>query len=142
MLEILINDIEIGAKYGDTIFDYWISASLKNKKNIQIFDSKPMDLREFKGQSVTCLIELYGIEPVESDFVELEYLGLNEQFNFCNLNIDAGVYHEFKNSTGVYFAKENEVIGIILEVGKTYLFKINRFDLVAFDLRTTGRTIK
>jgi hypothetical protein len=132
MLEILINDIEIGAQYGDAIYDYWISGSLNNKQNIQIFDSKPIDLRKFKGQCVLCLIELYGIVQVESDFIELEYLGLNKQFFLDNLNIDVGIFHEFKNSTGVYFAKEHEVTNIILEIGKSYSFKIDRFDLVAF----------
>lgn len=135
MVEIVLNEIEIGAQYGDAIFDYWLFASLNNNQSIQIFDLKPLDLREYKGQHIFCLLELYGIQQVEDESLKMEYLGVNNQISFGTQNIEPGVYHEFRDTTGIYYAKEDELTNIKLENGKYYSFKIDRFDLIAFNLK-------
>jgi hypothetical protein len=73
MTNIKIEDIKNGAEYDGAIWDYWITATLKNNTRIELFDPQDIDLNKFKGQWIQAEIKSLFVEAERNDeLLELE----------------------------------------------------------------------
>lgn len=126
MTEIRIDSIEDGASYDDAVWDYWITASLKNKTAIRIFDPEAFGfvLKKFIGNWIGCEIKALFLQT-EKDEHLVSFTGS------ISMNNDAFI---FKNDNVEIILSEDEVKknNVILDAEKTYYF--GRLDITKYEL--------
>lgn len=137
-MKIFVEDVENGAEYEDTIYDYWVTALLVNGQRIELFDFVPFDLKKKKGETIEVLV-LAGFPTNISDSatgesqVSGEYLGeivLPNHFTKFANDADQRKWLGIKTDNGVFLLSPSEMEQASLRIGGHLQFDAGRFDLI------------
>ncbi|MES2132469.1 MAG: hypothetical protein V4506_08965 [Bacteroidota bacterium] len=93
MTDIQVIKIENGAEYDGMVWDFWITARLKNQAEIQIFDPKGLNLNEYVGKWVQVKLSslFVGIEK-EEGLIELDGMVTMQEDRYLFTNSEIEIY--------------------------------------------------
>lgn len=137
-MKIFVEDVENGAEYENTIYDYWVTALLANEQRIKLFDFVPFDLRKKKGETIEVLV-LAGFPTNISNSatgeaqVYGEFLGeiaLPCQFSKFANEAEQRKWLGIKTNYGVFLLNPSDFEQSSLKIGGYLQFDAGRFDLI------------
>lgn len=138
-MKIFVEDVENGAEYENTVYDYWVTALLVNERRIKLFDFVPFDLRKRKGQMIEVLIlagfptNISASTAGEEAQVSGEYLGEIALPSHCTKfanDADQRKWVGIKTDCGVFLLNPGDFEQASLKLGGHLQFNVGRFDLI------------
>jgi len=141
-MELIVKKVENGAEYEGKIFDFWVEAETRSKKNLKIFDSLTFDLRgkEFTKINVLLLAGFIASEGLENSSFQKLY---GEVITEVEFNISAwakkrnDIFQKkwlgLKSEDGMYLLSPAEIEEKGIKIGQSIELNIGRIDLVAIE---------
>ena len=135
---LFVEEVQIGAEYEGTVYDFWVTGRLKSGRLIKVFDFIPFDLRSYKGKEIEVLIIAGFLKnKVNSENTEVvisgeftgEYCIPTRQIKVRE-DISQKKWFSLKTNDGVFLLNPSEFENNTPEFGETISFCVGRFDLV------------
>ena len=145
-MEVLITDVDIGTRYKEKIYDYWIIGRIKSGLDIKIFDAKPFNISDQIHNTILCLIVATFVKIIKSEekskgtnFYGVLHKSYNIPKVWYNSNIwDTKLYNLKSNWTvikhidGIFLTTLNDEEINNIKDGDSIQFQVGRFDLLAW----------
>jgi hypothetical protein len=124
MIDVVIQNVEIGAQHEDIIYDFWIKCETNSGKLINVFDSEPIDLRNLVNNKVSCSIDLFmtsldhfeGSQKLHGKFIEKK-------------EIDQFIQLLFETSDGIFILEDPEEKELNYPMNEDIDLYVSRLDL-------------
>lgn len=130
-MQLLIEEVEIGAEYQDVIHNFWVTAKMNDQNRISIFDYNCFDLRNKRLTSVECLLYA-NLDTSSESFISGTYIGRIQICDWEHLADDLNKekkYSVLKTTNGIILFNEEELIRELTEE-ETLSLHVARYDLV------------
>ena len=145
-MKVLLKSVDIGSKYDDKVYDYWIKGQLNSGQVIEIFDAAPFDLRNYESKTIEALIiatfvqVVYNTDNVDENLTNGTFLGkynINDKWE----NIYEGGNKIYESVSEWYGIKTDDGIFLLtlnigdlnaIKEGEIIFLKIGRYDLLAW----------
>ena len=145
-MKVLLKSVDIGSKYDDKVYDYWIKGQLISGQVIEIFDAAPFDLRNYESKTIEGLIiatfvqVVYNTDNVDENLTNGTFLGkynINDKWEniyeggnkiyesvseWYGIKTDEGIFLLTLNIGDLNAIKEGEII--FLKIGRHFLMNI------------------
>lgn len=138
-MSVNVVNVEIGAKYQERIYDFWIIGKLKNGNVIKIFDFIPLNLTKYIGKNINLLItgflieehkKVNDIENTFSGIISEEYKIPLDVINKSNNMIQVKKMIKFQTDMGTILLNPSELKNMTYQFNKQVNLTIGRFDLI------------
>jgi len=145
-MKVLLKSVDIGSKYDDKVFDYWIKGQLISGRVIEIFDAAPFNLGKYVSKTIEALIlasfvqVIYITDNVDDNLIKGTFLG---KYNIDDKweNIYEGGNEIYESVSEWYAIKTDDGIFLFtlnigdlnaIKEGEIIFLKIGRYDLLAW----------
>lgn len=136
-MEFYVRDIEIGASYEGTVYDFWVTGKLESGQLIKIFDLVPFDLRNDIGKTVNILLLAgfikIGVKSGEGREIVGKFLKeyeIPKKVIRLREDINQRKWHGFQTNDGILLLNPAEFEKFNLKHGDEARINVGRFDLI------------
>lgn len=145
-MKLLIEKVFPGSSYQGKIYDYGIKAKTKSGMILRISDWKRLDLSQFEGKIVNCLILAFMAKPADKTerkefydpfhpIFEGIYIGsyhISEIWLKSYKNLKLDLYHAITTKDGIFLTSPRDMEDAGIKKDEKFTFTVGRLDLKSY----------